>query len=287
MPMEWSLHAMFTIMPPYLMLFPLWLVAIVGFARKETWKRASRVAVGVMVVSIFTLDFRWSDGRNDVEGIQVMSFNVLVSNDSIPELANFVKKQEVDLVFLQENSGGPGKELRAALPDWHFFEAKKNMIASRYPIVKSEAIPLCSFPKTRAILTAEIDAHGTRYRAVETHLSAPQMSALRGGWGKVMGDKVGELDQIRQVLASSNLPTIFGGDLNSPPRYGLVRALCESYTNAFDKVGTGLGFTYPAGLPIILIDHLYSRGFNVLSAEVGPHLGSDHRPLLARFRFPD
>lgn len=46
-----------------------------------------------------------------------------------------------------------------------------------------------------------------------------------------------------------------------------------------DLTGWGFGFTWPSALPFVRVDHVLERGLTVVSNEVLPGNGSDHRPV--------
>jgi endonuclease/exonuclease/phosphatase (EEP) superfamily protein YafD len=56
-------------------------------------------------------------------------------------------------------------------------------------------------------------------------------------------------------------------------------------------VGAGFQPSWPSWLPALLripIDHaLVSEEFEVVERKVGPHIGSDHRPLIIKIALPN
>jgi endonuclease/exonuclease/phosphatase family metal-dependent hydrolase len=75
-------------------------------------------------------------------------------------------------------------------------------------------------------------------------------------------------------LAGSPVPTVIAGDLNMP-RPATVVAL------GYRPVVRGR--TFPAGWPLIQLDHMLLRGrVTATGAEVAEPLGSDHLPIRAQ-----
>jgi endonuclease/exonuclease/phosphatase family metal-dependent hydrolase len=70
------------------------------------------------------------------------------------------------------------------------------------------------------------------------------------------------------------------GDTNLPPLSGIGRRRFGAFRDAFEAVGFGFGYTFPAKLPWMRIDRvLAGPGVRFLSARVGARGASDHRSL--------
>ena len=88
------------------------------------------------------------------------------------------------------------------------------------------------------------------------------------------------------VLAAKadGAPYVVVGDTNLPPWSSVGRRHFEGLTDAFDEVGFGFGYTFPAKKPWMRIDRaLGSEGIRFLDVRVGPLGASDHRPLFVDF----
>ena len=85
--------------------------------------------------------------------------------------------------------------------------------------------------------------------------------------------------------AISNDPAqrlILAGDLNTASTDRSLEGLTGQLTEA-RSTGGGFGFTWPASLPMVRLDHVLSRGLTVTGSEVLGRTGSDHRPIKASF----
>jgi endonuclease/exonuclease/phosphatase (EEP) superfamily protein YafD len=79
--------------------------------------------------------------------------------------------------------------------------------------------------------------------------------------------------------------TVLLGDLNLVPWSKDRRKLTS---RGFRRIPTGRQATWACPLPVIglPIDHVWVRGEVPVSAELGPWIGSDHRPVLVRIGAP-
>src|SRR5271166_3108675 len=78
-------------------------------------------------------------------------------------------------------------------------------------------------------------------------------------------------------------PKLLAGDFNLPVESAIYRLYWSRYTNAFSISGWGLGHTRFTPWHGVRIDHiLVGPGWQVeYKREVGPDVGSDHRPVIA------
>src|SRR5207302_11334883 len=80
----------------------------------------------------------------------------------------------------------------------------------------------------------------------------------------------------------SDGPLLIAGDFNLPTDSAIYRRHWSQYANAFSAVGLGFGhtkFTRWAGFRIDRV--LAGPGWKFRSCQVGPDVGSDHRPVIA------
>ena len=143
-----------------------------------------------------------------------------------------------------------------------------------------------------------IDFDGGSLDVTAVHLASP--GSLRAvGWNYRGLDQL-VLDY-RQTRAEGR-ESIIGGDFNASPwTPQLARLRRIGLTEAFDAAGLGRGDTWPSRhhrvpgsdhihrLSLGLrIDHqFYSDGLVAIDTGVGPHVGSDHRPVWADYRRVD
>ena len=102
---------------------------------------------------------------------------------------------------------------------------------------------------------------GAALRVVNTHLTHRYSSPV-------------QLALLVHRLAGSSLPTVLAGDLNMPRPATLVARGYRSVVR---------GRSFPAGRPLVQLDHMLLRGaVSASEAEVLEPVGSDHLPIRAR-----
>jgi endonuclease/exonuclease/phosphatase (EEP) superfamily protein YafD len=122
-------------------------------------------------------------------------------------------------------------------------------------------------------------------RLVNVHLAPPQWTASRR-YNRV------QVSRLLRQHADRTVPTIFVGDFNftafSPPG---ARLRGEGFREAHLSTGGGRQATWPtrnvkAPIPGVRIDTAYTRGpLEAIATEVGQSFGSDHRPVVMKFRW--
>jgi endonuclease/exonuclease/phosphatase family metal-dependent hydrolase len=129
-----------------------------------------------------------------------------------------------------------------------------------YQEIELGRAPADSIDRAAQVLTVTTPA-GPPLRVVNTHLTHRFTSPA-------------QLAQLAWRLAGSRLPAVMAGDLNMP-RLGTLAAL--GYRSVLG------GRTFPAGLPLIQLDHLLIRGrIRASGGEVLDPVGSDHLPIRAQ-----
>lgn len=284
-------HIYFGYFPPIilaapLLVFAVWLLA--KFPRKR-FSRYDRIAVvGLLAVITWGLDIRWHPFLLAKRDLRVMTFNVeWHTGDGMPELNKLVKEDAVDVVLLQEVTGDSDNvavTLQKAMPGWSCEVAGETAILSRWPLSDVRKVPLTTFGKhERYILSATVQAPHP-FRALTLHWTAPDWAKGLRGLEFATKNQAVELALTLKELQQTDLPVVFGGDFNCPPRHAYIQQLSRAYTNAFSAAGNGPGWNIPSDAPILRIDHLFSSPqLDPVRAVVGPSCGSDHRSLLVDY----
>jgi endonuclease/exonuclease/phosphatase family metal-dependent hydrolase len=133
------------------------------------------------------------------------------------------------------------------------------------PVTGYHEIELGRAPGDRISRAAQVltltTPRGAALRVVNTHLTHRYSSPV-------------QLALLVRRLAGSSLPTVIVGDLNMPRPATVVAAGYRPVVR---------GRTFPAGRPLIQLDHLLLRGrIAAAGAEVAEPLGSDHLPIRAQ-----
>jgi endonuclease/exonuclease/phosphatase (EEP) superfamily protein YafD len=90
---------------------------------------------------------------------------------------------------------------------------------------------------------------------------------------------------VSRWLADTREPLLIAGDFNLPSDSAIFRKYWTRWDDAFQAAGWGYGWTKFTRWWGIRIDHiLFDRSrWEIVEAKVGDDLGSDHRPVIARF----
>lgn len=287
---ELLIHALLCYAPPLLLAIPLTISGIISLFLL-TRRRFPKTQLLTLATIAITLPFLYTFEINPIRpehgepNLRVLTCNILFTTREVPELAEYIKKNNVDLIFLQENGGGsssPANYLKHKFPNYHLFAEGSAAILSRWPLSETRATKQKSLPQRR-ILTAKVNAP-VPFRAATMHWFVPQISRQLKHFEHSIPLQIQDCDQLLDILKDEQLPLVFGGDFNNPPRHGLTRKLREQYNNTFSTVGSGPGLTFSSETPLIRIDHLYTNEkITPITCSPGPSFRSDHFSLLADY----
>jgi endonuclease/exonuclease/phosphatase family metal-dependent hydrolase len=157
----------------------------------------------------------------------------------------------------REGAGGDG--------DWVL------AVLSRLPVRSSEVVPIgpqmARDPGRRAVVRAVVDAGGTPFTVVGTHLPLLKVPVWRLA------------PALRAALPGPGEPGAFAGDMN-------MWGWCAERLAGPGWRRAVRGRTYPSPRPHSQTDHILANdAVRVVAAEVVPQVLSDHRPVRARLRF--
>ena len=150
-----------------------------------------------------------------------------------------------------------------------------NALLSRWPVIDHQHEDMSDHRfEQRGLLHVEVNAHGRTIHVIVVHLGLIPASRIR---------QVAQLKRFIEREVPAQAPLLVAGDFND---WGVQirRALGAVDLIAFDD---GHNATYPARLPVVQLDHIYSRGLKPLGLQI-PHgrawwRMSDHLPLIAEF----
>lgn len=215
----------------------------------------------------------------------VATVNLQFSNRSQQTALAWLAEHPVDLIVVQELTGAWAQALAGSDAHPHRFLLTREDpygigVLSRWPLESAGAIDLAGdgLPSIEGI----VDIEGRRVRLLGLHTRWPVLPEVARMRDAALVGAAG-------IARDSDLPVILLGDLNlTPDSPEFTRLLDES---ALRDVVSGRRWrpTWQAGFwPLALrIDHvLVSPQLCVEAVEVGPSIGSDHRPVIARLRLP-
>jgi endonuclease/exonuclease/phosphatase (EEP) superfamily protein YafD len=267
-----------------------YLVAALLLAALLAWRRLATPAVLALVLVGW---HAWPAAQGlvaapstaDCSGptLTVATANVRYSNEDHARFLAWLDTEPADLVVVQEVTAAWARDLaaRRGYPYQHVLTREDPYgiaILSRWPLEAVSLVDLAGdeLPSLGAVVAVD----GRRIQVYGLHTHWPVTPSLARARDEAL--------QAAAALArDGTLPVVLLGDLN-----------LTSYSPPFDRLlgegrlrdamqGQGWRPTWQAGFwPLALrIDHvLVSPGLCVEDATVGPAVGSDHRPVLARLR---
>ncbi len=255
----------------------------------------------MMVVALVTVAMQWLPGAllssrasahepaartcSD-DPLRVVTANAWFANTDHAALVAWLDRSDADIIALQEITPQwmtSLEPLARAYPYRKFIPRDDPYgiaLLSRWPI--DDVQPLDFAGDGMPSLVANVDVHGRKLQVIALHTRWPVVPELQ-----VARDRA--LQQAAALALTRSDSTILLGDLNLTP-----------YAPAFARLVSGSGLrdalageawrpTWQAGFwPLALpIDHvLVPRGTCVTAHEIGPYVGSDHRPLQVTLRLP-
>lgn len=221
----------------------------------------------------------------DGPAFTVATVNLQYSNPQHDRLLAWLGGHPADVIVVQELTEAWAQALAGSGAHPHRFLLTREDpygigVLSRWPLESAGAIDLAGdgLPSVAGIVAIE----GRRIRLLGLHTHWPVLPEVARMRDAALGGAA-------SIARDSDLPVILLGDLNlTPDSPEFTRLLDES---GLRDVVSGRRWrpTWQAGVwPLALrIDHvLVSPQLCVEAVEVGPSIGSDHRPVIARLRLP-
>ena len=209
--------------------------------------------------------------------------NVQFSNARPEAFRAWLATRPADFLVIQEVTEAWAKELESqtAYPHRHVVSRDDPYglaLLSRWPLESVTLVDLAGdgLPS----LAGVVDAGGQRIRFLGLHTHWPLTPALAAARDE-------GLRGAAALASAADLPVVLLGDLNLTPDSPAFERLLDEAGLQDVMRGRGWSPTWLAGFwPLALrIDHvLVSSGLCVERAEVGPPIGSDHRPVVATLR---
>lgn len=283
-------------------LVPLAVLAVASLLRRcpSHWVLQGTIAAvvaGPLMGGSLPIDRLWRAAPKG-ERVRIATFNLGLDSFPVDRLARWLEREKIDILCMQESVRDNPALDKLLAKGWHRIDRKT--IASRFPIV--EELPrLAEASETEGRFGALMERARLRMPSgQELVVATLHLPTMRPGlerfrddfdtkgltlharwWRHELARVLAQIDETRST------PILIGGDFNMPADEASMAALRSSFLFAFDEAGWGFGYTKPAKLPWIRIDHLLTGAeWAVTRCVVGPDLGSDHLPLMAEVVLP-
>lgn len=242
---------------------------------------AAAASVGLIVAAaplISYVSFGESVASPGDATLRLATFNVWFRNTDVARMAAWLEQANPDLVVIQEASAGVVEQLRAQAPHYQYEYAAHDghgaTVLSKWPLIEARSQSLGAGAPAAHV---RIQWRGVELTLVGAHLHWPL-----GGRNSRLRNQ--ELAALAQLASATQGPLLIAGDFNISPWSPYFRDLLRDSGLRDCAAGQGLAPSWPSHIRWlgIRIDHcLASDHWRVLDLRIGPHLGSDHRPVAA------
>lgn len=279
--------------------------------------------LGMAVCSSYILDYfpiHMGDKSSEEADLVVFTWNShYLTNcplDSVDFLTDYLLEHEVDVACLQEALSSAKYDSVFEPLRRHGYHIERNsassmIIASRYPILKCETLPMES-KSTNTATYADILVDEDTVSVFNVHLESNSLSAEeKAEYGEALTDP--ERDKVKsealfltgKISAAAHyrglqidhlahridsLPEgrriLFCGDFNDTPISYVYQHIGRRLQNAYRRGGNGVGVSFNETFFPVRIDNIfYSAHWECLDAKVESSITvSDHYPILARLK---
>lgn len=241
-----------------------------------------------------------TSGSREPVRFRVMSYNIhhgegVDRKIDLERIAGLIKHEQADLVALQEIDKGVERTARRDFPaelaaltgmrclfvnNFHYQGGEYgNAILTRFPVERQTNLHyrMLRPAEQRGMLQTVVDVGGRKVVFVSTHLDFRREDV----------ERLSNIEEMRPVFAAYRpLPIIVCGDFNDTPGSRTHAGMKSMFTDVWETVGEGPGFTITSTDPRKRIDYIfvsYPQVLKPLRAWVPRSEASDHLPLVAEF----
>jgi vancomycin resistance protein VanJ len=216
--------------------------------------------------------------------LTVLTHNVNADNPDPDGTARDVIAAGADVVALEElaESQAPryARDLAAAYP-YHSVQGTVGLW-SRYPISGVAPVDI-RMGWTRAMRAAVSTPDG-KVAVYVAHLPSVR---VKFDAGFTAGQRDRAADALGRAISAEPLHSVvLLGDLNGTMNDRALASVTSQMRSTQGAAGNGMGFSWPAGMPMARIDQIMVKGAEPRSSWTLPRTGSDHLPVAARLQLP-
>jgi vancomycin resistance protein VanJ len=284
-----------------LFFMPLLLLIPAALLVRSRWLRGATLVA--LVICVAALGGRLTStfaARAEGAPLRVATFNLWQSNERVADTIAAIRRQQADVVALQELSGPMALVIERDLADVYPYQyLTPGMstaglgVISRYPLI--ETVRGFRVPGQRV----RIDINGELVTLVNVHLTAPRYLPRYAGnpWhipplsAYNSATRDNQMDRLLAALDELDGPIVVVGDFNMGDREPRYAQLAATLRDAYRETAWGFGFTFPNNktmfgipipFPLVRIDYVWTRGdLAPLTAWVDCNHGSDHCMVVA------
>jgi endonuclease/exonuclease/phosphatase (EEP) superfamily protein YafD len=237
---------------------------------------------GFSSLAPFYFGSKWVGAAQSDTVYRALALNVHYHNDAYEELLALVEEMDPDFIVLSEATQEWQDGVQALTIDYpytHYVGYSKHgrIIYSRFPFVDDGLGRVDDWERPSVVATLDLgEAHMT---VVGLHVRAPMSPESAAQRNRQMAN-------LAQFVQAQSQPTMLLGDFNITPWSPVFHDFMAQAGLKDARIGHGLAPTWPTHLSVIgiPIDHaLVSPGITIHKFQRGPHVGSDHYPIIVDF----
>ncbi len=253
-------------------------LGIIAWLGSRTLATALLLVAAVNVALVAPYVIGGAAGIVGDDHIEIMTFNVGVSNPNRDDVAAFIAAEDPDVVFIFESSFEWEDTIRGAdLPLQIVSIVPRGRIAGVTVLVRPELRPgAVEVHLGGEAAAVTVDLGASRIDILGVHPPSPTTSERSG-----LRDDI--LSAAAQWVRERPGEVVLVGDLNATPWSHALRGLRRDAGLIDTMRGAGIQPTWPNdwGLLAIPIDHvLHTGGLAAEDRRTGPAFGSAHRPVM-------
>ena len=274
--------------------------------KKQIWLSLIVLFFGFLTQEPFFKIFG-SNERIEDDEIKIMTFNISGFNGiewmknpiTENEIIEFIKRQDVDIICLQEFDSRKGKQFDNYQYRFNTFKKDKKSpqaIFSKYPIISRGSL---DFPNTgNDAIYADILIGQDTLRVYNIHLQsfsvrprsfkreAPDRLFVR--LNKSFQKQLQQASLVEDHASKVAYRKIICGDFNNTQFSSIYHTIRGDMNDSFQEKGFGLGSTYDFKFLPFRIDFILADPeFEITSHKNFDVRMSDHRPVMASFRLKE
>jgi len=274
----------------YLPRQPLLVGAILGAVLAPLTKRNVRVLVALQVVAALVVLFPvmgfklGGSGKSDFP-VRLATYNVYFGKLSRPALLDEIAAMPADIILLQATYDSMGDRVKERFPERSIHHEDDFILITRYKITSVDIPPPLADGSAPKFVGYVLETDAGPLRVFNVHPFSPRHALFED---EQTNDNIRHREeQIAAVVAAAKRPGppfVIAGDTNLPALSSMGRRYLGDLHDAFDDVGFGLGYTFPAKRPWMRIDRALAKdGVRFVDVRVGKLGASDHRPVFIDF----
>jgi endonuclease/exonuclease/phosphatase (EEP) superfamily protein YafD len=213
---------------------------------------------------------------------RALAFNVYYHSDAYAELLALVEEVNPDIIVLSEVTEEWYEGVQSLASDYPYsryvtINSHGRLLYSRLPF--ADEGPQRVKDRERPSVVATLDTGTKQFNVIGVHVKAPMSP-------KGAQQRNQQLADLSRFVQTQLQPSLLLGDFNITPWSPIFRDFLADGDLKDARVGHGLAHTWPTFLPVlgVPIDHaVTSAGITIHNFRRGPHIGSDHYPIIVDF----